>query len=161
MHYTTDPRFNFNSSKIAESTSLSITLHIESKPTKKSRAYRAVQRPDGVIVEYPRFRPQGTPKPHFEPRPLRLDNPLPMRKAEFARIVRMEEDLRAIGAFDDGLRKLGGRDGYNTPIDAGRDGYNEPAKTSCRMRNDLTPMQHFLSEPGPWTSYSAPSLTNV
>ncbi|KAF2868143.1 hypothetical protein BDV95DRAFT_610114 [Massariosphaeria phaeospora] len=62
--------------RISECSNLTITLTIEPN-TKRQTKYRVVQRPDGVIVESPRYRPSRASSlaaiKDFRPPPVALD----------------------------------------------------------------------------------------
>ncbi|OAL51560.1 hypothetical protein IQ07DRAFT_642502 [Pyrenochaeta sp. DS3sAY3a] len=117
------------------------------KSSKKhsNKKYRAMERPDGVIIEYPRYQPSTSPAPQgpqFEKKlftlPARV-SPKPRSKnpatPALARVVARDQDfeLSAIGAF----ATQSGRDGYNDVVLGGRDGYNDIALCGRDGYNDV------------------------
>ncbi|KAF2790756.1 hypothetical protein K505DRAFT_76333 [Melanomma pulvis-pyrius CBS 109.77] len=160
---------------ITNTTALAIsikTLDPKSKNKDKTRTqlgYRAIQRPDGVVVEYPRYQPSTSPSPRpsptlstktFEPKPLALTSPTkPISRTLQIQQLR-DANLRGIRDFNAELARQRGRDGYNGPVECGRGGYNTPVE---RGRGEyyepveecqLTPMERFLRNQEPWTPYS-------
>lgn len=171
--------------------SSSATIHFTMSPnakqpkkhSNKSKKYRAMERPDGVIIEYPRYHPSTSPAPQglqFEKKlftlPARV-SPTPRSKNPAtpapARAVPRDQDfeLSAIGAFAaqsgrDGYNDvvLGGRDGYNDVALCGRGGYNSAFDLNAEARSmrdqrdagrgrSLAPMQRFMDEEGPWGAF--------
>lgn len=160
---------------ITNTTALAIsikTLGPKGKSKNKTRTqlgYRAIQRPDGVVVEYPRYQPSASPSPlpsptlstkTFEPKPLILTPPTnPISRNLQIQQLR-DANLRGIRDFDAELARQRGRDGYNGPVECGRGGYNAPVERGrgayCEPVEDcqLTPMERFLRNEEPWTPYS-------
>jgi len=153
---------------------LSITMTVESKPRRSTKKYRAVKRPDGIIVEHPRYRPAGTsqkPTRNPERNLVSLDHVGTQEKhIQGAGLNSMEHDLMGIGMdMDISVRAVPvdamGSDSY-TRLGRGRGGYNEVAReltpvhiTANRCKQqfyaDLNPMARFLSERGPWSPRSS------
>ena len=153
---------------------LSITMTLESKPRRSTKKYRAVKRPDGIIVEHPRYRPAGTsqkPTRNPERNLVSVDHVGTQRKyTQGAGPNSMEHDLMGIGmGMGISVRAV--------PVDAmgsdnctrrgrGRGGYNEVAREltpahimaiGCKQQcyADFNPMARFLSEQGPWIPHSS------
>lgn len=161
------------SSNAYETAHLTITMIIQSKSRKKT-AYRVAQRPDGVIVEKPRYRPSSSsPAPVnresiFEKRSQILELPQGTSKGtQMNKEMRMSEDLRGVGGFaggDRSIRRCGrdeytgvferGRGGYNEVFGRGTNGYQGPFENHVRRSDVADPMQRFLEEPGPWSTHS-------
>ncbi|KAI4659298.1 uncharacterized protein J4E78_005725 [Alternaria triticimaculans] len=149
---------------------LSITMTLESKPRRSTKKYRAVKRPDGIIVEHPRYRPAGTsqkPTRNPERNLVSLDHVGTQEKhTQGAGPNSMEHDLMGIGiGMDISVRAMPvdamGSDNY-TRLGRGRGGYNEVAReltsahimaNGCKQQSyaDFNPMARFLGEQGPWT----------
>lgn len=158
---TPDPNIN-----IASSSQLNITMTIQSypksKPRTKSKKYRPIERPDGVIIECPGYQPTTSPPRQalqFEKKlrtlalPPTPSNIKPKQRHTIESITAMDKDLIAIGAHFAEC----GRDGYNAPnalVHAGRGGYNAPfdlrGEVPQQGRCGMMPMQRFLGEDGPW-----------
>lgn len=160
-----------STTSISRSANLTITMTIQAK-SKKRTNYRPIERPDGVVVLQRPYRPataspQSTPK--FEKHVPIFTVPTPSTKPkrdEPRRDVtiateKKEEDFAHVGAH----LTENGRDGYNDLVDAGRGGYNDRCdghaellgskKGISRIEDASTrsPMQRFLSEEGPWSSF--------
>ncbi|ORY18131.1 hypothetical protein BCR34DRAFT_596372 [Clohesyomyces aquaticus] len=146
---------------IKTSTTLSITINIESQSGRRTN-YRAIQRPDGVIVERPQYRPSPSPTPpsspapsfKFQPTSVVLHLPKTTLVSGCNTKQRMINDLRGMQTFDEMLLRQRGRDGYNGPVD------RAASLSSCSTLGagvGATPMQRFMNEDGAWTPYSASS----
>jgi len=155
---------------------LSITMTLESKPQRCTKKHRAIKRPDGIIVEHPRYRPAGTPqKPTRSPERnlISLDHVDTQRKhIQRAGPNSMEHDLMGIRTgmdMDISVRAVPvdamGSDSY-TRLGRGRGGYNEVAReltpvhvmaNGCKQQSyaGFNPMARFLSERGPWSPHSS------
>ncbi|KAF2263281.1 hypothetical protein CC78DRAFT_545116 [Lojkania enalia] len=144
-----------NSTKIHELTNLSIDLIISEPKTKKNIFYRAIRRPDGVIVESPRYRPIH-PKSTmrlFEPDETTFYNPIRGSYRAIGREQMMGMDLSGIRMFDNELRKQCGRDGYNAPTNSTQ--VLLYPHTAGAEQDSMNPMEIFMqcgSEP--WTPWS-------
>ncbi|CAO2654022.1 Nn.00g107550.m01.CDS01 [Neocucurbitaria sp. VM-36] len=143
---------------ISPTSNLRIEMTMQTKSRRHTKKYRALERSDGVIIEYPRYQPASSaPRPalHFEKKLFTLDNTRISSKPK--------EKSRAIGAMDEDMVDIGahfvacGRDGYNAPVVCGRGGYNGPfdLQTGSQKQRHcgLMPMQRFLAEAGPWTTF--------
>jgi hypothetical protein len=49
-----------NNQNIPSKANLDNATTAQSKPKRRTKKYRAIERPDGIIVEYPRYRPAGS-----------------------------------------------------------------------------------------------------
>jgi hypothetical protein len=156
-----------NDTTITAETSLDISMVLSSKDktktktkSRKLRPYRPVQRPDGVITEYPRYQPSlsncSPPSPSpalstktFQPIEIVLDIPSKpiSRHLQLQRL--RDANLRAVRNFDQELAKQKGRDGYHQPQERGRSGYNGPIEG-----RDCGPMERFMKDDAPWTTFS-------
>jgi hypothetical protein len=142
--------------------SITMTIQAEAKPKKRTK-YRPVQRPDGVIVLQRPYRPTASPAPapKFEKHLPTFVVPTATHKQQSTR--RRDEDLAGVGSR---LTETGGEDN-NDSLEAGRGGYNDPCYRSeevwgfledvQRTRNNrqITPMQRFLGESGPWSTFES------
>src|SRR5262245_11913747 len=102
---------------IEEKAHLTITMTIESKNRKKT-IYRIFQRPDGVIVETPRYRPSSALLPNRESNASAMAVRAELSKIDKERSHNQRganDDLRGIGSWDGELANQRGRDGYNGP----------------------------------------------
>ncbi|KAI4931311.1 hypothetical protein J4E85_003901 [Alternaria conjuncta] len=124
---------------------LSITMTLGSKPRRSTKKYRAVKRPDGIIVEHPRYRPAGTsqkPTRNPERNLVSLDHVGAQEKhTQGAGPNSMEHDLMGISmGMDISVRAVPvdamGSDNY-TRLGRGRGGYNEVVR-------ELTPV-HIMA----------------
>jgi hypothetical protein len=115
---------------------LNITMTIESKSRKKT-VYRVAQRPDGVIVEKPRYRP----------------SPSTSNTRDKA------EDVRSVGEKEAVYDKHGS-DSYGGVFERGRNGYNDVFKMQAHVQKSdaVDPMQRFLAESGPWNTFNTRSV---
>jgi hypothetical protein len=152
---------------IRNSTHLNFTMTIQSKPHKQP-VYRVKQRPDGVIVEKPRYRHSSyapafhSSEPVFEKKSLVIDLPRRETRSKLSNKDRgMYDELRGISAFvdGDGGVRLARRDGCNEIFQMGRSGYNgvfdRRVKKSFVKEVDVAdPMQRFLGDVGPWSTES-------
>ena len=149
---------------------LSITMTLESKPRRRAKKYRAIKRPDGIIVEHPRYRPAGTSQ---EPtrsaeRNLVSSSQVGIQHKQGAGQNSMEHVLMGIG-MDISVRAVPvdamGSDSH-TRLGRGRGGYNEVVReltpvhdmtNGCKQHSyaDFHPMARFLSERGPWSPHSS------
>jgi hypothetical protein len=133
--------------------------------SKRHIRYRPVQREDGVVTEYPRYRPAHAPTTQaimFEKKLFSLDEVSAKQQTSVPAIERnITQDLRGIAAS----MQERGRDGYNGPVECGRGGYNgvfdnaaasqfEVLSMSSDIQRGLAPMERFLCEDGPWSSCS-------
>jgi hypothetical protein len=133
---------------LSTSSSLSITLALQSKREPYVK-HRPVERPDGVIVEQPRYRPSTPIAPlrchDFNPRALSLQLPKPPKRWRVKQNRSKKE-----GDHAHGLKLCGEAEG-----DVGisrRNTYSGPLDVNVTHRNVV--MERFLTEDGPWTSYS-------
>ncbi|KAI4945101.1 hypothetical protein J4E91_008078, partial [Alternaria rosae] len=155
---------------------LSIIMTLESKPRRCTKKYRAIKRPDGIIVEHPRYRPAGTlQKPTRNPEwNLVSSNHVGTqhKHTQGASPSDMRYDLAGMGmGMGTGTSVFvipvedTGRDSYPR-LRGGRGGYNEVAReltpvhsmaNECKQQyyDDFTPIARFLSERGPWSPYSS------
>lgn len=154
---------NNNSTAIPQTADLKITMTTQPPSIQKRRTkYRPIARPDGLIVLQRPYQPANSPVQQ----PLQFEKHLPIfpispASAKTSKIRKpikpSQEDFAQIGGhFQDG-----GRDGYNGLVNAGRGGYNAPVDAATEENfdleagmADLTPMQRFLCEAGPWTAVS-------
>jgi hypothetical protein len=135
---------NHYGTEIRQESLLNIAMTIESKSRKKT-VYRVAQRPDGVIVEKPRYRPSP---------------PISICK------TRGEAEDKGKEAVN-----KDGRDGFGEAVERGRSGYNDVFtmhttqidghKGNIEYRvpesNIADPMQRFLAESGPWSTFNTRS----
>jgi hypothetical protein len=166
-----------NPFNVSHSATLSITMADQPEVKSKRRTkYRPVQRSDGVIVLQRPYRPT-TSSPPLQVSTFENHLPtfiVPASKATLNRVTgtkRVDEDLTAIGSYFPGMETNGseemvgaGRGCYQDLMEAGRGGYNDIFGKHDNMANfteelrqprtghHKTPMQCFLSEPGPWSS---------
>lgn len=117
---------------IPSPSNLTITLNLThyTKP-RTPKPYRAVQRPDGVVITYPLFRP--SPPPEFEPRIPIFTVPEPTSS---------EAPRKGKGKGKDEGRTRCGRGGYNSP------------------KKENVVMQRWLEEEGPWCGLDVASCGN-
>jgi hypothetical protein len=138
-----------------------MTIQAEAKPKRRTK-YRPVQRPDGVIVLQRPYHPTtlpSAPAPKFEKHLPTFVVPTATHKQK-DKIRRRDEDLAGVGSI---LMETGGGDN-NDSLKAGRGGYNDPCcgseevwdflEDAQRTLNNrqITPMQRFLGESGPWST---------
>ncbi|KAF2123377.1 hypothetical protein P153DRAFT_371702 [Dothidotthia symphoricarpi CBS 119687] len=130
---------------------------------KQSINYRAHQREDGVITEYPRYVPISLPrKQTFKFEKAKAESKIPTsppRPATQHRIVeRLPDNLLKIIVRQEETR----RDRYNEPVSLGKDGYidllyriekGNLERLEYQTDPSMMPMQRFLAEPGPWNMY--------
>lgn len=141
---TVNERASFNTTS---RTNLSVTVTIESNH-RRATTYRVVERPDGVIVEHPQYRPSpSNPKMTaiFQPQDIMLKVPKGRTIQE-----KIEEDLRGIRTFDDIRTKCERK--------RGRDGYNRHPR-KCDSENKIR-MQRWLDGEEPWTPFAITSSTS-
>jgi hypothetical protein len=154
---------------IPSNTNLSITMTLESKHRRHTKRYRVIERPDGIIVEHPRYRPAGTSQKATKNL---KGNPVPSHRigtqckhTQGTSSSSMEHDLMGIGMSVCVVPiDVTGSDGH-TRLGSGRGGDNEVARErtpipiiadGCEQLSHagFTPMARFLSERGPWSSCS-------
>ncbi|KAH7378360.1 hypothetical protein BKA66DRAFT_150108 [Pyrenochaeta sp. MPI-SDFR-AT-0127] len=150
---------------ISQNANLSITITMQSKQKRQTKKYRAVARPDGVIIEYPKYQPATSPPRQtfqFEKKVFTLDEYSKMLQAKKLdkTIERRTEDLLNIGAFLKEHSDAGG----NGLLQHGRGGYNGVFDLEAELHEELqvlrnhqkcaqSPMPLFLAEVGPWSNY--------
>lgn len=151
-----------------------ISLHTLYETTKKTQStskrrpkkYRAVERSDGVIVEHPRYRPAASSQKPVSPshpqRALLLDHTFLSKEMGDAKSSRMMYDLLGVGGS--GSNEVHGRHCDTTNIGR-RDFYGaenhqwtfvgiEMYTSERRGLVESDPIDRFLCESGPWSSYS-------
>lgn len=159
------------STNITPTANLIIKLHMEQHSKKKRQAkYRVVQRDDGIVVEFPRYHPAHAPPKQefkFEQKLFNLPPPppRPSPKARKLSVPRSTDDtLAGIGAC---MARLP-QESQDSPVPCGRGGYNDSFHATRDIRaqisgnpgygldrqRDLTPMERFMVESGPWSSFS-------
>ncbi|EOA84596.1 uncharacterized protein SETTUDRAFT_154267 [Exserohilum turcica Et28A] len=145
-------------------TNCEVTMNPQSKPKRGTKKYRVVQRPDGVIVEFPRYRPAASHQtPEFQSKPHRAILVCPnlfIREMEGSKPGRTMYQLVGDKMFES---NIGGDSGA---IERGRGGYHDLAtqqhiqrdtETHTSKRQDdlsLAAIDRFLREPAPWSPYS-------
>ncbi|KAL6710604.1 hypothetical protein ACN47E_008652 [Coniothyrium glycines] len=146
---------------ISPSATLTIKLNMKTVTKQKRRTrYHAVQRDDGIVVEYPRYRPSAAPAQQdfkFEKKLLNLPITRPSFNPQKPSARPQEVKLANIEASSVTM----GRDGYSDAVDCGRGGYNDvfdgySIEDLVFQQQGLSPspMHRFLCESGPWTAYS-------
>jgi hypothetical protein len=156
---------NHYDTEIRQEARLNITMTIESKSRKKT-VYRVAQRPDGVIVEKPRYRPSP---------------PISICKTRGEAEDKGKEAVNKDGRDGFGEAVERGRSGYNKGgkdsngqvFERGRSGYNNvftihttqidghqgDIKYRVPESNIADPMQRFLAESGPWSTFNTRSAS--
>jgi hypothetical protein len=149
---------------IPSTANLTISMTVKTELKRRPRKYRAVERPNGVNSEQPRYQP-ATSAPirelKFEKKLFTLSNlPIPSKGIEKARENNGKEDMLGIGAFVDDLDS----DGSNELAARGRGGYNGLARSTPGdiylesfqqdASDDMTSIDRFLREDGAWSSFS-------
>ncbi|KAH7081194.1 hypothetical protein BKA63DRAFT_203753 [Paraphoma chrysanthemicola] len=153
-------------STISRSASLKITMTIKTQDKSKKRTkYRPIERLDGVVVLQRPYRPataSSIPQqpPTFEKHIPTFVVPTTSKTTQLPPKLRtFEDNLIGVGAHLDA-----GRDGYNDMVDAGRGGYNDmndgreellDLVRTFKQSQGKTPMQQFLVESGPWSTFEA------
>lgn len=152
---TTPPHKPSNDLTLDESSRLSITMTIESSKPRKELTYRAIQRPDGVVVEKPRYRPStltASTKIKFEQRRAVLDVPRARKQDIHPRNKkRMDDDLRGLRMLEEGLARPYENDGYEGVVERGRSGYNGPYDEALVQFQLELPLRRFLRSSDPWS----------
>ncbi|KAF1848732.1 uncharacterized protein K460DRAFT_335150 [Cucurbitaria berberidis CBS 394.84] len=109
---------------ITTSSDLRITMTIQTKSKRHAKKHCAIERPDGVIIESPRYKAtSAAPRQElkFQAKPYTLNISSTSSKPK--------EALKCTRALDRDLANIRthfmdcGRDGYNAPVDCGRGGY--------------------------------------
>jgi hypothetical protein len=156
---------------VPSTVNLSMTMTIQTKPKRRTKKYRPVERPDGIIIEHPRYQPiDSSPGPdlRFEKKLFSLENVSTSSKLDISsRLAVIESGFIGIGACLEDT----GRDGYNDFADGGRVRRNQELPSTHtlggvevhtevqrsydqRSYDDMTPMDRFLFEAGYWSSCS-------
>ncbi|KAF2251606.1 hypothetical protein BU26DRAFT_516401 [Trematosphaeria pertusa] len=137
---------------------LSITMTIEPSKPRKKPTYRAIQRPDGVIVEKPRYRPSSltaSTKFKFEQRRTVLDIPRDREQDMHPRKEkRMDDDLRGLRVLEEGLARPYENDAGEEVVERGRSGYNGPYDEAMVELQLEVPLRRFLRSSDPWSPYN-------
>lgn len=166
----TDPRTR-NDPTVSSKAELNTTTTARSKPKRRTKKYRAIERPDGIIVEHPRYRPiDSSQKPtrKFEAYSITSNHIGPQHeRKEGASSINTGHDLMGMGmSFCAVSTDIMGNDGYIGFPGRGRGGYNEEPtrehksfhatanRSEQQLCQELTPMARFLGERGPWSSFS-------
>lgn len=136
---------HYNNVSIEETARLTITMTVESR-SKRKTVYRAVQRPDGIIVEKPRYCPSSSYPPELS---------FQRRQANFRLTPPpgLTDPIRGMkrgGPAQRGGRALDGR----TTKQLGRDGYNEPFEKLLKECEFEPPLQRFINDSEPWNVYA-------
>jgi hypothetical protein len=140
------------------------TTKAQNKPKRPSKKYRAVQRPDGIIVEYPRYRPTTLQQPYLsrsdQQRMFLVDRKFPPKETQDVKSSRMAHDLLGVGAF--GSDEPSGE--YRNITEARGGAYyrrGEPHFMLVGVESYIFERQshaesntigRFLEEPDPWSS---------
>ncbi|EUC41602.1 hypothetical protein COCMIDRAFT_40252 [Bipolaris oryzae ATCC 44560] len=140
------------------------TKNAQSKPKRRPKKYRAVERSDGVIVEHPRYRPATLQqKPLSQSHPQRaflLDHTFSSKEMKDAKSSRMTYDLLGVGCFgSDAIHrghydtaKIGRGDfcgaEHNQWTFVGIEMYTSQRRSFVGSE----PIDRFLCESGPWSS---------
>jgi hypothetical protein len=144
---------------IPSTANLSITIKTGDKPGNPIK-YRAIRRPDGVVVERPRYQPSVSSVPHSKTisMPSKLPATFPGVGRHNALIKKMNEDLAAIGSSWEEMSDACARDRAGN---RGRDGYNQPheiARVNHEIGTTTTDnklvMELYLDTDGPWGVYN-------
>lgn len=142
-----------------------ITINIKIKSKRSTKKYRAIQRPDGVVVEYPRYQPatsDQTPECQFKPHRAILICPnVFIREKEGTKPGKIVYQL----VSDKTSGNNTGSGEHGGTIERGRGGYHDLAQQQIQTSTethipegqdyiDMAVMDRFLREPGPWSPYS-------
>jgi hypothetical protein len=152
---------NQNDATVPSTSNLTITMTTQTKPTRRAKKQRAIERTEEVITEHLRYQPLGSspiPDLQFEKQLFSVEKvPRSTSKQGQTKILAVSEDvLIGIGAF----LEYTGRGGYNDLADRGGTSCQEIAaeqasnvfEAACvqgRQDDGMTPMGRFLREPGP------------
>lgn len=135
----------------------------QTKPKRRPKKYRAVERPDGIIVEHPRYRPtapsqNGIPKPNH----IVVVPRIYTKQAGGVKSSRMVYELLGIGISETNFG--GGNYGESTDETRGagqgsvqyQQIHIEIEKYTVERQNRIerNAMDRFLHDGGPWSPYS-------
>lgn len=160
-----------NNQNIPSKANLDNATTAQSKPKRRTKKYRAIERPDGIIVEYPRYRPAGSsqkPTIGFKQDSIPSNyNCTQHKPTKEPTPSNARHDLMGIGSsFCVVSADNIGSDVCIGPLGRGRAGYNEEAtcENACiqvvadrgeqQLYHESTPMARFLLEQGPRSSFS-------
>ena len=135
----------------------------QTKPKRRPKKYRVVERPDGIIVERPRYRPTAppqneTPKPNYT-----VVNPkIPTKQTGGMKPNRITYELLGIGISETNPGSGNyGEDTEETKVEGRRyiqypDIHIEIEKYTVERQSyiERKTLDRFLHDRGPWSSYS-------
>lgn len=142
---------------------LKVTVTSANQPKRQKKTFRVIERPDGVLVEHPRYQkiyPTHNPERHFQKELVTLPVPSKLLKPTVAaRAPKSKGELLGIGAFahhtsktrDEGL-PTSGRGGYNMMADDTKELKSESCVADTY--SGVAPMERFLTEVGFWNPIS-------
>lgn len=154
---------NFTVRDVRDSASTPLD-NAQTKPKRRPKKYRAVARPDGIIVERPRYRPTSlphnkTPKPNHTA----VDSRMPTKQIGGVESSRMTYELLGIGISEINSSS----ENYGESTEDTGEGQGSIQVQHLHMHVEIekytverqsyierNTIDRFLHDGGPWSSYS-------